>query len=163
MDSQKYIVHDDPAIMSTDQYIAMVDLAPFGFAQHMEQIWLGVNGDGTFEVLCIPFRVYGMSLHDVVELDGDDVVARIVRSGRHRTVRGLIAPAVSAEGIAEISASISELAESSGFLIEWSGHRHVAIDIPAGADSQGLQDFFAGQREAERVYWEWSDARPFTR
>ncbi|WP_069174386.1 DUF4265 domain-containing protein [Streptomyces griseus] len=163
MEPQKYIVHDDPAIMSTDQYITMVDLAPFGFAQHMEQIWLGVNEDGTYEVLCIPFRVYGMSLHDVVELDGDDVVARIVRSGRHRTMRGLIAPAVSAEGISEIFASVNQLVETSGFLCEWSGHRHVAIDIPPGSDSQVIQKFFASQREAERVYWEWSDARPFTR
>ncbi|MGW0938930.1 DUF4265 domain-containing protein [Streptomyces sp. NPDC002666] len=163
MESQKYIVHDDPAIISTDQYIAMVDLAPFGFAQHMEQMWLGVIGDGTYEVLCIPFRVYGMSLHDIVELDGDDVVERIVRPSRHRTMRGLIGPAVSAEGIAEISASIRELVEASGFLSEWSGHRHVAIDIPAEVDSQELQKFFASQREAERVYWEWSDARPFTR
>ncbi|MGW1124992.1 DUF4265 domain-containing protein [Streptomyces sp. NPDC002526] len=163
MEAQKYIVHDDPAIMSTDQYIAMVDLAPFGFAQHMEQIWLGVNGDGTYEVLCIPFRVYGMSLHDTVELDGDDVVARIVRSGHHRTMRGLIGPAVPPEEIPEISASVNELAETSGFLREWSGHRHVAIDIPPGGDTEAIQEFFAAQREKERVYWEWSDARPFTR
>ncbi|MFJ2914522.1 DUF4265 domain-containing protein [Streptomyces sp. NPDC087228] len=164
MNAKNYIVHDDPAIMSTNQYIAMVDLAAFGFVNQMEQVWLGAEGDGSYEVLCIPFRVYGLSLHDIVELDLDeDIVSEVVRRGGHRTMRALIGPGVSADGIAEISTAINSFTEVSGFLSEWSGNRHVAIDIPAGGDPRDLQEFFVRQREAERIYWEWSDVKPFVR
>jgi hypothetical protein len=35
-----YITHDAPAWRPTNSYIAMVDLAPFGFENEQEQLWL---------------------------------------------------------------------------------------------------------------------------
>lgn len=163
MGSKKYIVHDDPAIMSIDQHIAMVDLAAFGFLNHMEQVWLRAEGGGSYEVLCIPFRVYGLSLRDTVRLDDEDIVTEVVRRGGHRTLRALIGPNVPAEEITDITATVNSLAEDSGLLREWSGNRHVAIDVPVDQDSRDLQEFFAQQRSTERIYWEWSDAKPFVR
>ncbi|GAA1857194.1 DUF4265 domain-containing protein [Actinomadura bangladeshensis] len=155
-----YIVHEEPTIISEDQYIAMVDLASFGFAGLLEQVWLGPCGDGLFQLQCIPFRFYGASLFDIARVDEEGFLVEIVRLRGHRTLRGLIAPNV--VDLADIRKTIMSLAETAGLLLEWSGDRHVAIDVPLGSSFVDLLDFFREQRKAERVYWEWSDVKPFS-
>jgi hypothetical protein len=58
---------------------------------------------------------------------------------------------------AEIDARISR----AGLLVEWSGDRHVAIDVPPGADAESILDYFDREETAARLYWEWSDAERF--
>ncbi|WP_318212928.1 hypothetical protein [Streptomyces sp. SJL17-1] len=53
------------------------------------------------------------------------------------------------------------LAQEEGFVLEWSGDRHAAINVPADRDSTAFEGFPREQREAGTLFWEWSDARPF--
>jgi hypothetical protein len=159
--SRTYIVHDDPAIMSDRQRIAMVDLAPFGFPDEWEQVWLGHRDDGLFVMQCIPFRVYGLSLFDVVRLDDDDMVTEVVSRGGHRTLRALLVPMPEQSEVAALAARINSLAQNEGFVLEWSGDRHVAVNIPADRDPAPLVALMTEQRAAQRLFWEWSDAKPF--
>jgi hypothetical protein len=50
---------------------------------------------------------------------------------------------------------------SGGFLAEWSGNRHVAVDIPISTDPVQLFAAVEGEIENESAYWEWGDSEPF--
>ncbi|MFE4264630.1 DUF4265 domain-containing protein [Streptomyces sp. NPDC056883] len=158
---KQYIVHDDPAIMSDRQRIAMADLAPFGFPDQWEQIWLGHREDGLFVMQCIPFRIYGISLFDIVRLDADDMLVEVAARGGHRTLRALIVPGLTDAEVSGITGRVNSIAETEGFVLEWSGDRHVAVNIPDDRDPALMLAFMAEQRAAQKLFWEWSDAKPF--
>ncbi|MBC2869147.1 hypothetical protein [Streptomyces mexicanus] len=54
MSETTYIAHEDPVGRGAENYIAMVDLEPFGFEKMCEQIWLSTRTGGGYEVACIP-------------------------------------------------------------------------------------------------------------
>jgi hypothetical protein len=158
----KYIVHDDPAVVTDHQRIAMADLRPFGFPDLWEQIWLGRREDDSLFVMqCIPFRVYGLNLFDVLRLDQDDMLVEVVSKSGHRTLRALLARALEPAAFQAVSGGIVALAQDEGLALEWSGDRHVAIDVPVGQDSAAVEEFLEGQQQAGTLFWEWSDAQPF--
>jgi len=156
----KFIVHDSPVRRGDSNYIARVDLSPFGLPGEAEQLWLQRREDGLLELCCIPFRAYGLSLADAVSLstDGTSVIGVVSKSGR-RVLRVLLMPVVDAATVMnEIISEVSQL----GLLSELSGDRHVAIDIPAGVDVSSLIDIAEREESASRAYWEWADAMPFS-
>lgn len=154
------IVHESPAVLSAQQYIAIADLAPFGLAGQYEQLWLGDVGEGTYELRCIPFVVYGLSLLDRVAIV-DDLVSAVIQLGGHRTLRALIVPEPVGIAVATIADTFTSLARRENLLFEWHGDRHVAIDFPPDAKPQSISDFVVEQKQAGNIYWEWSDAEPF--
>ncbi|WP_137988923.1 DUF4265 domain-containing protein [Streptomyces vilmorinianum] len=158
---KNYIVHDDPAIITDRQRIAMADLAPFGFPDQWEQIWLGHRDDGLFVMQCIPFRIYGISLFDIVRLDDDDMLVEVVSRSGHRTMRALFVPGLDPAYLSSLTEGINSLAQQEGFVLEWSGDRHVAINIPADRDAGAMEAFMKERRAAESLFWEWSDIKPF--
>ncbi|MFF0560656.1 DUF4265 domain-containing protein [Streptomyces sp. NPDC004266] len=158
---KRYVVHEDPAVRTASQRIAMADLAPFGFPDLQEQIWLGRREDGLFVVQCVPFRIYGLNLFDVVRLDEDDVLVEVVEKGGHRTLRALLEAGLAPQVFDEVAGGITEQARSGGFAVEWSGDRHAAIDVPADGDAASLVAFMDAHEEAGRLFWEWSDSQPF--
>ncbi|MFI1657745.1 DUF4265 domain-containing protein [Streptomyces sp. NPDC020472] len=157
----KYIVHDDPAIITDKQRIAMADLAPFGFPGLQEQIWLGRREDGLFVMQCVPFRIYGLNLFDIVRLDEDDMLVEVVSKGGHRTLRALLEAGLEPQVFEAITGEIAARAANEGFVVEWSGDRHAAINIPGDRDSASLEAFMNAEEEAGRLFWEWSDSQPF--
>ncbi|MGW5782261.1 DUF4265 domain-containing protein [Streptomyces sp. NPDC003863] len=159
--SKKYVVHEDPAVRTAGQRIAMADLAPFGFPDLWEQIWLGHREDGLFLMQCVPFRIYGLNLFDVVRLDEDDMLVEVVEKGGHRTLRALLAAGLEPQAFEAITGEIAARAANEGFVIEWSGDRHAAIDVPDGQDSGSLEAFMDVHEEAGRLFWEFSDSQPF--
>ncbi|MEV5752122.1 DUF4265 domain-containing protein [Actinoallomurus sp. NPDC052308] len=161
MENKTYIVHDRPAVMESRQHIAMVDLEPFGFLNQFEQIWLGYRSDGLFELHCIPFRIYGASLFDIVRIDDSDFLVEVVRRSSHRALRALIAPNLA--DLQSVRERIVSDASDSGLLLEWSGDRHIAIDVPEGRTPEHLLNYFAMERASNRIFWEWSDVKPFKR
>ncbi|MFG2838385.1 DUF4265 domain-containing protein [Streptomyces zaomyceticus] len=159
--SPKYVVHDEPAVRAESQRIAMADLGPFGFPELFEQIWLGRRADGLFVMQCVPFRIYGLNLFDVVRLDADDMLVEVVSKGGHRTLRALFEAGLAPEVFEAVTGGIAALARTRGFAAEWSGDRHVAISVPEDADPGPLEAFAQEHEDAGTLYWEWSDARPF--
>ncbi|AJF65568.1 DUF4265 domain-containing protein [Streptomyces vietnamensis] len=159
--SKKYVVHEDPVVRTAGQYIAMADLAPFGFPDLWEQIWLGRREDGLFVMQCVPFRIYGLNLFDVVRLDEDDMLVEVVEKGGHRTLRALLEAGLAPQVFDEVAGGIAAQARSAGFALEWSGDRHAAIDVPGDGDSASLVAFMDAHEGAGTLFWEWSDAEPF--
>lgn len=159
----EFIVHDDPVGRTDRNYIARADLAPFGLDDQMEQLWLRPLDDGTFAIACIPFRTYGLALGDRVRLSADGTqVAEVLASSGHRVLRMLLmtgaGPERLGQGIARIKTEITTFA----LLSEWSGDRHVAVDIPPGAETDSLLKVMEREVAEAGAFWEWAHAEPFS-
>ena len=160
-DVTNFIVHDAPALRGESNYIARIDLAPFEFEGQIEQVWLQRTGeDGEAMLCCIPFRAYGLALRDIVRISAESTVIELVKPSGNRALRALLAEA-GAEQIRIVKAEIDARISRAGLLVEWSGDRHVAIDVPHGADAESIMDYFDIQEDAARLYWEWSDVTRF--
>ncbi|MFE5619181.1 DUF4265 domain-containing protein [Streptomyces sp. NPDC056524] len=157
----KYLVHNDPAIVTDKQRIAMADLTPFGFPGLLEQIWLGHREDGLFLMQCVPFRIYGLNLFDVVRLDEEDMLVEVVSKGGHRTMRALVEAGLEPQVFEALTSEIASRTANEGFVIEWSGDRHAAVSMPGDRDATSLEAFMNAQEEAGTLFWEWSDSQPF--
>ncbi|WP_329102767.1 DUF4265 domain-containing protein [Micromonospora sp. NBC_01699] len=142
----------------------MVDLEPYGFANSLEQIWLRPLDGKAYEVSCIPFRVYGLALNDVVELDSDGKrITGLLRSSGHRVFRIFLAPALSVPESSEVQNSITRAIIDDVLEAEWSGDRHVAIDVPIGCEVARVWAAIELLAAEEKIYWEWGDVEPFRR
>lgn len=159
--STTYIVHEDPAWRPARSYIAMADLAPFGFPNVNEQMWLKQLDEHRYEVSCIPFRVYGIALGDHVELERGQFISQVVQGSGRRVLRVFFTdprPPVTGNDLRQ---GLARAVESAGLLNEWSGDRHVAIDVPKSADMRGVYASVAREIEAGSAVWEWGDSEPF--
>jgi hypothetical protein len=156
----KFIVHENPVLRAESNYIARIDLAPFGFPDLLEQVWLRQESDRSYYLCCIPFRAYGLALRDKVRLtrDGAQVSELVERSG-HRALRVLLMPDQSR--MHRSADRIEAQARALGLLYEWSGDRHIAIDVPAGAEVGRLIDVVVEEEREAGALWEWADAEPF--
>ncbi|MBT2487499.1 DUF4265 domain-containing protein [Streptomyces sp. ISL-96] len=160
-DGISYITHNAPAWRPASSHIAMVDLAPFGFENEQEQVWLRPLGEEGFEVCCIPFRVHGVSLGDRGKLsDGRFVSGVLSRSGR-RVFRVFFTDPRPPVDFPDSRDGLRFVILSGGFLAEWSGDRHVAIDIPESCDPSPLFRAIEDAAINETVYCEWGDSEPF--
>jgi hypothetical protein len=160
----QYLTHEDPAGRGFRNYIANVDLAPFGFPGLMEQVWLEPLESGHFRFQCIPFRIYGVALLDEVSVDPRHQVSALLSASGHRVRRALLPDVGDAEASKERISSISAAVHSRGLTCEWSGDRHLAIDVPPGKVGT-LEDIEQVIRMGVHIegpqYWEWADAKPF--
>jgi hypothetical protein len=154
----KFIVHDEPALRADSNYIAQIALSPFGLADEIEQVWLHRTGDGTATLCCIPFRAYGLALGDTVRIsaDGSTVAGVVARSGR-RVLRALFVGPDLMRPVAELENHLVE----AGLCCEWSGDRHVAIDVPSGVEPSAVLDHLDAVEADGKVHWEWADVEPF--
>jgi hypothetical protein len=158
----KIIVHESPVGRASQNYIAMADLRPFGFRDLLEQLWLTSLGEKKYQVACIPFRVYGMALNDIVELDAAarHVKSVVGRSG-HRVFRVFFAPALSEVDLPAVVARVEAAVVEAGLKFEWSGNRHIAVDLPPGGDITGVWRAITVPVAAKQAYWEWADVEEF--
>jgi hypothetical protein len=141
--------------------MAMVDLSPFGFPNMNEQMWLKQLDERRYEVSCIPFRVYGLALGDHVELEEGQFISQVVQGSGRRVLRVFFTdprPSVTGDDLRQDLVRAVELA---GLLSEWSGDRHVAIDMPSSSDMRGVYASVTREIEAGSAVWEWADSEPF--
>lgn len=158
----KFIVHDEPVGRAETNYIAQADLAPFGLDDQVEQLWLKPLDDGTFSVACIPFQTYGLALGDRVRLSANDQVSEVMGSSSHRVLRMLLMPVPDPKQLTETTDRIRSEIDAAGLLSEWSGDRHVAVDIPPEVKPSKLFVIMQHEVSEGRAFWEWADAMPFS-
>lgn len=155
----QFIVHDHPVGRSSQNYLTLVDLERFGLAGQKEQLWLRPCEEGDHAVACLPFRIYGLALGDRVRLsaDGATIVGLLERSG-HRVLRVLFVPRPDQDAF---MARVTDEVELAGLACEWSGNRHIAVDVPPEPRPDRLFGFLQEEVGAQRAYWEWADAEVF--
>jgi hypothetical protein len=159
----QFIVHDQPARRPESNYVAQIDLTPFSFADTMEQVWLRQLSAHEFAMCCIPFRAYGLALGDVVGLSSDGTrVTELIRSSGNRVVRALLVAGLDPAVQTALSASLDSISTSLGLLREWSGDRHIAIDVPPETNIQTLTDVLASGQNEGQLFWEWANVIQFS-
>lgn len=156
----RFVVHEEPVWRAASDYIGRIGLEPFELPGEIEQVWLRRAGGDEAVLCCIPFRAYGLALGDTVRLSGESVVTALVRPSGNRALRALVAD-VDAARLREIVGEIRKRVADAGLLSEWSGGRHVAIDVPAGADAKRIMDYFDVLEAVGVLRWEWSDVVSF--
>jgi hypothetical protein len=103
-----------------------------------EQLWARHIGHQRFEICCIPFYLYDVSLGDVVETNADYYVERVVEVSGRYVFRVWFGQADHPrQGIAD------ELVKHGAFL-EWYSDELLAVDVVDEEHAQTLGDYLAG-------------------
>jgi hypothetical protein len=79
--------HSDPAWRDRSNFIIATDIDPGETDIDTEQLWARKLDDGAFEICCIPFFAYNLSLGDVVLTDADYMVRNVVKESGYRSFR----------------------------------------------------------------------------
>lgn len=148
--------HDEPAARSRTNYILRLSLAADGLPGRYEQVWTRTEDKVSFELCCIPFFTYDISLGDVIRTTTDDGEYEIVSKGGHRTIRFAIQDEkFRHEGHESLHASIA----SAGCLAEFRGHMrgYGAIDIVDEHQSETVRALLTPLAEQGLLMWEWAD------
>ncbi|NNH75253.1 DUF4265 domain-containing protein [Nocardia uniformis] len=140
----------------------MANLEPYGFPGTLEQLWLERQGEDTFKVSCIPFRVYGLALGDRVRLDpADQQVTELLEKSEHRVIRILLLPTLSDDEATQLHGAIDRAITQSHLKSEWSGDRHIAIDLPPDRDLDTVWALIRDAAKDRMIAWEWGDVEQF--
>jgi len=156
-----YVIHYHPAIVERQNYIANVDLSPYGLAGQFEQLWLRPVGDGLFELTCIPFCVYGLSLLDQVTVTSDGrFVNTIAKKSGRRVLRILLMDSLGSR-LNDLRAAIDAELRRLILSREWQGEKHVVIDVANEADLAVVFSLVGPLADDGDAHWEWGDALAF--
>lgn len=156
VDDSMIATHDEPAARSRTNYILRLSLAADGLPGRYEQVWTRTEDKVNFELCCIPFFTYDLSLGDVVRVTTDDGEYEMVSKAGHRTIRFAIqGEKLQHEGHESLHASIA----SAGCLAEFYGHMHGygAIDIVDERQSESVRALLSPLAEQGLLMWEWAD------
>lgn len=158
-DRMTFIVHDNPAWRQEGNFITRVELSPFGFDGEVEQMWVRRGDDDLFKLCCIPFRCYGLALGDTVRLSADGMqIVELVERANHRVFRILISQV---PDYLQIARMVGDEVLKLGLASEWSGDRHIAVDVPEDVQIDSLLELAIKEELASRAYWEWGDSMAF--
>lgn len=149
---QEFVVHRDPIWRERANFIINAELPENDRPKRFEQLWSRQLADDRFEVCCIPFFVFGLTLGDVVATspreDRKYVVDQVVKpSGRHvfRVWFGR-----SFQPRDEVASELQAL----GSLIEWSSHNLLAVDAADEEHARLVADFLMEREKAGHLVYE---------
>ncbi|RIJ78815.1 DUF4265 domain-containing protein [Nakamurella silvestris] len=118
---------------------------------HLEQLWCRKILPNRFELCCIPFFVFDLSLGDIIETtrvgDRQYMFATVIRPSGRYVFRVLLTCQM--ERRAGIIAWLTEY----GALVEWSSLDLIAVDVADLARAEALADYLAeGVRRGDLQY-----------
>lgn len=143
-------LHQDPVWRSRADFIINAPLPEVG---RFEQLWCRRLEESSFEICCIPFFLYDVSLGDVVETQatsqGRFMYRRVTkRSGRFVFRAHLLGDAPDA-GVA-VERSVND----AGGLTEWATPTLLAIDADTAELATRLADYLQGEENDGRLVYE---------
>lgn len=115
--------HESP--VRPADWVVSVDLNTHGMPGDFEQFWARKLGENLFEVCCIPFFAYGISLGDLVTTNTDGYVESVVQRSGHRTLRVAIPDKDRLDRVHEI---VHEWLLQRELHCEWYSGAYVAVD-----------------------------------
>lgn len=117
-----------------------------------EQLWTRRLTEDTFEVACLPFFTYGICYRDVVTIDSNHVVNKVLRKSGHRTLRvALVTDHVDRDQVHEL---LHGKAVDAGLPCEWLQGTYLAVDLPPGADEAPFVEALEPLAHAGALHWE---------
>jgi hypothetical protein len=156
IDESKVATHDEPAARERTNYIVRLDLTADGMPGHFEQMWTRTEDKQRFELCCIPFFTYGLSLGDVITIIGEHGSYRVESKAGHRTIRFAIRDQEFAHRRHE---ELHGALAATGALMELRGHAlgYGAIDIATQHQADAVIEVLRPLTENATLMWEWAD------
>jgi hypothetical protein len=149
---ERTIQHVNPVWREKTNYIIRVNIGDIdSIGQAMwEQLWVRKRSETIYEICCIPFHLYNVSLGDVVRFDEEHSTLQVVSPSGHYTFRVWFGDSKNPD-IRDLV--IEELA---GFdcLLEWYSENLLAIDVPDASAAQLVANFLAEKEDAEDLVYE---------
>jgi hypothetical protein len=143
------VAHQNPVWRDRANFLISARIEEGGLPKRVEQLWARRIDERRFEVCCIPFFVYDVSLGDEVEtapiptIGKQYVVGSVLRPSGHDTFRVWFGPPGSRTGADRLLTDL----EACGCLHEWYSAHLLAVDAPPGS-AQRVADLLA-EREAQ--------------
>ena len=119
--------HKSPAWGPRSNFIIRADLGNHGLPGAFEQLWARKIDSTHFEICCIPFFTYGLSLGDKVESNDQYTIQKITEKSGHKTLRVAVASQEKQDKLHEV---LHHWVEQMGFTYEWYSTGYLAVDLP---------------------------------
>ncbi len=116
----------------------------------IEQIWSKQITDFTFEICCIPFFTYNISLGDIVKTDTNYKISEVIQPSGHYTFRVWFGDS-SVPNIRETVVSDVTKMECQ---IEWYSENLLAIDASSILTAQPLADYLQEKENRMELHFE---------
>lgn len=158
--ASEFAVHENPVWRARSNFIVHAEV--HGINDDIgtfEQLWTRRLGERLFEVCCIPFFIYDVSLGDHVETylrkDMEFVVSRVVLDAGHVTFRTYFPTDPLAANRTRITQRKTiDLVTDHGGLYEWSTKGLLAIDAPCEHAAEIIFDFLSDQEVKGKLRFE---------
>lgn len=142
-------LHVEPTWRERADFIIGAEISPAGTDLTTEQLWARRIGPRTFEVCCIPFFVYNVSLGDIVEVDSAYFVQRVAVTSNRYVFRLYFGH----DG-AEIRRSLVTRLEQIGTRLEWYSWNLLAIDVSDHERAQAVADLLQSEQDKGNLIYE---------
>ncbi|MBW3623962.1 MAG: DUF4265 domain-containing protein [Armatimonadetes bacterium] len=150
MQERQIGVHLHPVWRDRADFIIHARVPDDSMPEYWEQLWARQVADDRFEICCIPFFLYDLSLGDTVETESEGEfqysVKRVVQPSGHYTFRVWFGESRHANVREEVLRGVARL----DCLYEWSSENLLAIDT-SEAQAQYMADFLYGGHQ--RGFW----------
>ncbi|WP_333775895.1 DUF4265 domain-containing protein [Streptomyces sp. IBSBF 3136] len=117
-----------------------------------EQLWTHQLTEDTFEVACLPFFTYGICYRDVVTIDRNHLLTKVVRKSGHRTLR--VALVLKHADRNQAHELLHGKVVDTGLPHEWLQGTYLAVDLPPGADEGPFIEALEPLAHAGVLHWE---------
>ena len=156
IDESKIVTHDEPVARERANYIVRLSLTADGMPGNFEQVWTRTEDNEQFELCCIPFFTYGLSLRDVIAITDKHGTYRVESKGGHRTIRFAMQDQEFAHRHHE---TFHGALAATGVLMEIRGHASAygAIDIATQDQAAAVIEVLRPLAESATLVWEWAD------
>ena len=147
------MTHQEPALRGRSNFIIRIALDGHGLPGRFEQLWTR-KVDAEFELCCIPYFAYGLSLGDRISWDEDAETAEVRAKAGHKTIR--VAFENRDHARSQHEGLHGELV-GTGCMMEWLSDGYGAIDLANGSQERAVLDVLGRWFEAGGLSWEWAD------
>jgi Domain of unknown function (DUF4265) len=134
---RRFVRHNEPLWSNRVDFFIHADLDADGMVNCSEQLAVRSVGHHRFEICCLPFYCYGLSVGDIVQAvesaDGRLVSGPLTQDGGNGLVRAAFQSRVDAEAL---HTAVHDALTLAGLAHEWNGVGYVAVLCePLAADT----------------------------
>lgn len=152
MTETEFVVHPEPAWGDRADFVINAELEESDLPRRFEQLRVRQIGDSQFEICCIPFFLYDVSLGDVVETEPSGgrtyMMKSVTRRSGHYTFRVWFGASFQPRD------EVVDQLQTLGAVVEWSSVNLLAVDAVDLDHAQKIADYLHGEQELGNLMYE---------
>lgn len=146
------IQHFNPVWREKANFILRVrsETSPKGGIQVWEQLWTRQVTNTTYEICCIPFYLYNVSLGDEVRVNENKQISEVVKYSGHYTFRVYFSNLTDPHIREAVVNDVTEMK----CLVEWYSENLLAIDASSIMTAQAVADYLQDKEYLKLLQFE---------